>query len=134
MNLFGVGGWELFLVFVIMLIVAGPKRIVQWAYTLGKWSAKMQQVWQQTVKVLQSELDEAGIEVQLPQELPTRHSLRQTAQQFGKQVMSPALDPFAEASKELQDGLKASITEVKQVANEVDTSLKTTEAHPNHQP
>ncbi|MGV2435843.1 MAG UNVERIFIED_CONTAM: twin-arginine translocase TatA/TatE family subunit [Anaerolineae bacterium] len=63
MNLFGVGGWELFLVFVIMLIVAGPKRIVQWAYTLGKWSAKMQQVWQQTVKVLQSELDEAGIEV-----------------------------------------------------------------------
>jgi cation transport regulator ChaB len=67
---------------------------------------------------------------QLPQELPTRHSLRQTAQQFGKQVMSPALDPFAEASKELQDGLKASITEVKQVANEVDTSLKTTEAHP----
>lgn len=134
MSLFGMGGWELFLVFVIMLVVAGPKRMAQWAYALGKWSAKMREVWQQTVKVLQHELDEAGIEVELPQDLPTRQNLRHTAQQFGKQVMSPALDPFAEASKELQDGLKSSITDVKQVAKEVDTSIKQADTQATHQP
>lgn len=134
MSLFGMGGWELFLVFIIMLIVAGPKRIAQWAYTLGKWSTKMREVWQQTVVVLQRELDEAGIEVDLPQDLPTRQNLRQTAQQFGKQVMSPALDPFTEVTKELQDGLKSSITDVKQVANEVDDSINKLDSQVTRQP
>ena len=134
MSLFGMGGWELFLVFIIMLIVAGPKRIAQWAYTLGKWSTKMREVWQQTVVVLQRELDEAGIEVDLPQDLPTRQNLRQTAQQFGKQVMSPALDPITEVTKELQDGLKSSITDVKQVANEVDASINKPDSQGTRQP
>ncbi|PMB48375.1 hypothetical protein CEN41_01225 [Fischerella thermalis CCMEE 5330] len=75
MNFFGIGGTELVLIVLIMLIVAGPKRMIQWAYVLGVWVGKARIMWQQAVDVLQKEMDEAGVNVQLPKEPPTRQSL-----------------------------------------------------------
>lgn len=76
MNFFGIGGTELVLIVLIMLIVAGPKRMIQWAYVLGVWVGKARLMWQQAVEVLQKEMDEAGVNVQLPKEPPTRQSLQ----------------------------------------------------------
>ncbi len=39
MNLLGVGVPELVVIFVIMLVFAGPKRMVRWAYVLGQYTA-----------------------------------------------------------------------------------------------
>lgn len=75
MNFFGIGGTELVLIVLIMLIVAGPKRMIQWAYVLGVWVGKARTMWQQAVDVLQKEMDEAGVNVQLPKEPPTRQSI-----------------------------------------------------------
>lgn len=75
MNFFGIGGAELVLIVLIMLIVAGPKRMIQWAYVLGVWVGKARLMWQQAVDVLQKEMDEAGVHVQLPKEPPTRQSI-----------------------------------------------------------
>jgi Sec-independent protein translocase protein TatA len=74
-NFFGIGGTELVLIVLIMLIVAGPKRMIQWAYVLGLWVGKARTMWQQAVEVLQKEMDEAGVNVQLPKEPPTRQSI-----------------------------------------------------------
>lgn len=75
MNFFGIGGTELVLIVLIMLIVAGPKRMIQWAYVLGLWVGKARTMWQQAVEVLQKEMDEAGVNVQLPKEPPTRQNI-----------------------------------------------------------
>jgi Sec-independent protein secretion pathway components len=75
MNILGIGGPELILILLIMLIVAGPKRMIAWAYTLGKYIARFRRMWEETVDVLQKEFDEAGVDIKVPRELPTRANL-----------------------------------------------------------
>ena len=36
MDILGIGGGELVLIVLVMLVVAGPKRMIQWAYIAGK--------------------------------------------------------------------------------------------------
>ncbi len=88
MNFFGIGGTELVLIVLIMLIVAGPKRMIQWAYVLGVWVGKARTMWQQAVDVLQKEMDEAGVNVQLPKEPPTRQTLTR--------VVSDVVKPYTQ--------------------------------------
>ena len=35
MNVLGVGGWELLVVLLVMMVVAGPKRMILWSGVLG---------------------------------------------------------------------------------------------------
>jgi Sec-independent protein translocase protein TatA len=78
MNIFGIGGAELVLILVIMLVVAGPKRMIQWAYVLGKYVAVLQKMWSQAAAALQKEFDEAGVELEVPKELPTKGDLQRS--------------------------------------------------------
>lgn len=72
MEIFGVGGFEIALVIVIALIVAGPARMAVWMRTLGQWVAKMRQMWSVTAAQLQRELDDAGVDFRVPTDIPSR--------------------------------------------------------------
>lgn len=50
MDILGIGGWELVAIIIIMLVVAGPKRMIQWSYTAGKYVAIMRKMWAETAK------------------------------------------------------------------------------------
>lgn len=78
MNIFGIGGAELVLILIIMLVVAGPKRMIQWAYVLGKYVAVLQKMWSQAAAALQKEFDDAGVELEVPKELPTKGDLQRS--------------------------------------------------------
>ena len=67
MNLLGVGVPELVVIFIIMLVFAGPKRMVKWAYVLGQYTAQLREMWQQTVAAFQKELADANLD--LPKDL-----------------------------------------------------------------
>lgn len=125
MSVFGIGGWELILILVIMLVVAGPKRMVQWAYVMGQWTAKLRGLWEETVALVQRELDDAGMDIELPKTPPTRANLNQSAKRFGEQLLERAGNPQEEINNELariqQDMKKSAVdpkTYMQQKANE----------------
>lgn len=98
MELFGVGGLELVLILVIMIVVAGPKRMMTWAFVMGKYAAKLKGMWAETSVVLQRELDEVGIDVKVPQNMPTRGSLNRE--------MNKAISPFVRPLESEVRGIK----------------------------
>ena len=69
MNILGAGPAELVLVFIIMLVVAGPKRMIQWSYTLGQYVAKLREMFQETMNAVRKEFEEAGVDIR--KDLPT---------------------------------------------------------------
>jgi sec-independent protein translocase protein TatB len=99
MNIFGVGGMELGLILIIMLIVAGPKRMIQWAYVVGTYTAKLRRMWEETVDLIQKEVDDAGLDIQVPKDLPTRANLNREI----SKVMKPVVAPVEEALSEVGD-------------------------------
>lgn len=101
MNIFGVGEMELVIILILMLVVAGPKRMVKWAYVLGQYTAKLRGMWTETVGYLQKEFDEAGLDVQLPKTPPTKATLNQTIVQAMKPLTKSLEDPLKEPLKEV---------------------------------
>src|SRR5258708_20793888 len=63
MNILGVGPGELAVVFIIMLVVAGPKRMVQWASPTGRYTAELRAMFQETLNAVQKELAESGLDI-----------------------------------------------------------------------
>ena len=63
MEILGIGGAEFIAIFIIMLVVAGPKRMIQWAYVMGKYTAKIRAMWAESMTYLQKEFDAAGLDV-----------------------------------------------------------------------
>jgi Sec-independent protein translocase protein TatA len=112
MEIFGVGGPELVLILIIMLVFAGPKRMLQWAYQLGKLTAKARQMWAESMGYLQKEFDEAGVGIELPKELPTRGSLNKTISEQAGKLMSPVTKPVEDALSET----KAQLDDIKKGA------------------
>jgi Sec-independent protein translocase protein TatA len=108
MEIFGVGSAELVAILIIMLIVAGPKRMIQWAYVLGQYMAKARTMWAETMSYVQKELNEAGMDVELPKDIPTRAS-------FNSEISKQVQKAVAPISKPLQDTLDAAKTEVQQI-------------------
>lgn len=119
MNIFGIGGAELILILLIMLIVAGPKRMIAWSYTLGKYIAKLRQMWEETVDVLQKELDQAGVDIKVPRELPTRANLNRQAGRALSSVTRPVQDVLDEVSSELKGAQAATTATARQTAETV---------------
>ena len=105
MNIFGVGGMELGLILIIMLIVAGPKRMIRWAYIFGTYTAKLRKMWEETVDYIQKEVDEAGLDIQVPKEIPTRNTLNR---EIGK-IMKPVTDQVEGAMAEVNDLKKTTV-------------------------
>jgi Sec-independent protein translocase protein TatA len=114
MNILGVGGPELVVILLIMLVIAGPRRMAKWAYIMGTYIAKFRRMWEETVDVLQKEFDDAGVDIKVPRELPTRGSLNQQA----RKVMGTVTDPVQETLNQVN-------TEVKQIK---ETTTSTTKA------
>lgn len=107
MNIFGVGGAELVLILLIMLIVAGPKRMARWAYVLGTYVGKLRVVWAQMMDTIQTEIDEAGIDVQLPRTPPTRHEMNRIARDAAKPFTAPVEDAWRQAQREVSEPVKS---------------------------
>ncbi len=105
MNILGVGGWELVLIVIIMLVVAGPKRMARWAYIAGTYIAKFRAMWSETVDVLQKEFDQAGVDIQIPKDIPTRNSLNKQA--------TKVFDEFTRPVKETMDQATANVKDIK---------------------
>jgi len=119
MEILGVGGAEFVAILIIMLVVAGPKRMIQWAYILGKYTAKVRAMWTESMAYLQKEFDAAGLDVELPKEPPTRRSLnRQFTQQINK-----ALSPVTKPIKEVLDETTAEISQIKKQTTVADSNV-----------
>ncbi len=113
MNFFGVGGAEIIAILVIMLVFAGPKRMIHWSYVMGTYVSKFRKMWSQTVDLVQKEFDEAGVDITLPKEPPTRQNLNRAIADAVKPVTNPVqqsidevkkdMDTFKELSDTLQD-------------------------------
>ncbi len=107
MDILGVGGWEFVAIFLIMLVVAGPKRMISWSYTLGKYVAQLRHMWAETAELLQKEFDDAGVDVTVPKDIPTRATLNQ---EIGR-ALTPITKPFQESldatRKEIETTQKA---------------------------
>lgn len=107
MNIFGVGGMELLIILILMLIVAGPKRMIRWAYVMGQYVAKFRRMWAETVDVLQHEFDDAGVDIKIPRELPTRGSLNKEAAKMLGTVTNPVKETLDQVNMEVADIKKA---------------------------
>lgn len=125
MNILGIGGPELIIILVLMLVVAGPKRMIQWAYIMGTYVAKFRRMWAETVDVLQQEFDEAGVGVQLPKDLPTRGNIRSQA----AKMMSTVTDPVKETMGQLDAEVKQIGTATSAAAQAAKPPARTTNGH-----
>lgn len=105
MNLFGIGEGELILILVVMLVVAGPKRMIRWSYVIGQYAGKLRAMWRDAVVVMQKELDTAGVDVKLPQTPPTPQTLRRELNRQAQKAMQPVTQPLQAANRELRDTL-----------------------------
>ena len=127
MNFLGVGAWELVAILLIMLVFAGPKRMIHWSYVLGQHVAKFRKIWSETVDLVQKEFDEAGVDIKLPKEPPTRKSLNRAVTDAVKPMTKPVQDSLDEVKKDLD-----SVKEVSDSLNnkKPTTSQQSTKANP----
>jgi Sec-independent protein translocase protein TatA len=103
MNIFGMGGLELAAILIIMLVVAGPARMIRWAYVIGQYVAKFKGMWADTARLLQKEFDDAGVDVKVSShQLPSGAMLRA---QLDK-TLKPATQPMQETFNELKTDLE----------------------------
>lgn len=105
MNIFGVGTTELVIILLIMLIVAGPKRMVRWAYYVGQYVGKFRKMWAEVVDVVQKEIDEAGVDVKIPKEFPTRQNIGK----YVSEIAKPYTKELEQAAKEIEKPVKDSL-------------------------
>ena len=102
MNIFGIGGWELVAILLIMLMVAGPERMIRWAYQLGRYAAYFRRMWAETMKVLQEGLNDAGIDVELPKEVPTRGQINREINKAVQNISNPLNEPLKEINSTMK--------------------------------
>ena len=114
MNVFGVGAWELVAILLIMLVFAGPKRMIHWSYVLGQHVAKFRKIWSETVDLVQKEFDEAGVDIKLPKEPPTRKSLNKS--------LTAAVQPMTKPLQESMDEVKKDVDAFKDVSDALNES------------
>ncbi len=120
MNIFGIGGAELVLIILIMLVVAGPQRMIRWAYHLGRYTAILRRQWSQMMDVVQKEVDAAGLDVQVPRDLPNR----QNVSKFIQDAAKPWADPVEKTVKEVTQPMKDAMQDVRQVSDEANSQLQ----------
>jgi len=90
-----------------MLIVAGPKRMIAWSYQLGKYVSMLRKMWAETAEMIQKEFDEAGVDVQVPKDIPTRGDLNREISRALTPVTKPFQDSLTATQKEIDNAKKA---------------------------
>ena len=114
MNILGVGTAEFVLIIVIALIVAGPKRMIEWSYIAGRYIGQFRALWSQMVESLQQDLDEAGVDIKLPKELPNRSDIHKVA----GEALRPLSEPMQQAMKQAEAEVKKLDSGFKELADE----------------
>lgn len=112
MEFLGFGGMELLTILLITLIVAGPKRMIEWAYIAGRYLAKLRIVWKQMMESVQQEFDEAGIDMKVPKDIPTRREINRLANDASRPLresMQRAMSDYEDEVKELKDSVKVTV-------------------------
>jgi len=117
MEIFGVGGAEMVAILVIMLVVAGPKRMVQWAYVLGQYVSKARVMWDEVMAGVQKEIDDAGLDVQLPKAMPTNINLNNLTNPMSS-VWANITAPVQEVMNDVSTEIKQTHTEIRDVVQE----------------
>ena len=117
MEIFGVGGAEMVAILVIMLVVAGPKRMVQWAYVLGQYVSRARVMWDEVMAGVQKEIDDAGLDVQLPKTMPTRATLNNLTNPMSS-VWANITAPVQEVMNDVSTEIKQTHTEIRDVVQE----------------
>jgi Sec-independent protein translocase protein TatA len=116
MNIFGVGSAEFVLILIIAMIVAGPKRLIEWSYIAGRYIGQLKVLWGQMVESLQQDLNEAGVDIKLPKELPNRSNVHKIAGEALRPLAGPmqqAMKDYEAEVKKLDDGIKELADEAK---------------------
>ena len=116
MSFFGVGTWELLVILLIALIIAGPKRMLEWAYYLGRALGQLRVMWSQVMETIQHELDESGVDVKLPKTL-NRREINRTA--------SDLMRPFTEEVRRAEEAYR---TEIKSIEEKYEQEVKALDA------
>ena len=120
MNILGVGTFEFIIIFIIMLTVAGPKRMLQWSLILGQYIRKFQRMWSEAVEMIQKELDDADTGIQLPTEVPNRHNLMQ----WVKNTTTPITQPFESAIHEATNPTKTVAKDLQLIRSEIQQNVQ----------
>ncbi|MBL8116330.1 MAG: hypothetical protein JNJ78_02280 [Anaerolineae bacterium] len=126
MEIFGIGGAELVAILIIMLVVAGPKRMIQWAYVLGQYTAKLRAMWAETMTYVQKEFEQAGMNVELPKDIPTRTNLNKQIAKNIEKVVTPVTKPM----KDVLDETAAEVKQVKTGATISESAVPKTTSSP----
>lgn len=100
MEILGIGTGELIAILIIMLIVAGPQRMIRWAYVLGQYVAKFRKIWAEIMDGVQKEFDQAGVGITLPKDLPTRGGLNSMVAGHMNKTMNQVMRPMQEVVDE----------------------------------
>jgi Sec-independent protein translocase protein TatA len=103
MEIFGIGMGELVLIFIIMLLVAGPKRMIRWSFLLGQYVGKAQKMWAEVAKSLQKELDDAGAGVKVPTSIPTRNTIQRDLARSLEGFAKPISEPLNTMKQEINE-------------------------------
>src|SRR4051794_31741215 len=114
MNFLGVGPAEIIVILVLMLVVAGPKRMVQWAYHAGRYTAMFRKMFQETMNQITRELEDSGIDVR--KDLADLPSLKSN------------FDIIGEASRVINADLKGEPTSASTPPDEATTSANNPES------
>ena len=101
MEILGIGGWEIVAILLLLLIVAGPKRMIAWSYELGRYLAVIRNMWAEAAAMLQKELRQAGVDVEIPVEPPTRGSVTKMITTTVNKAVAPIADPIKETQQQL---------------------------------
>jgi Sec-independent protein translocase protein TatA len=101
MEILGIGTAELIAILLIMLLVAGPKRMIRWAYILGQYATKLRGMWAEVMTSVQKEFDAAGMDVKLPKDIPTRQGLTNHMNKAFSTITKPTQDVMNEIKAEM---------------------------------
>ena len=95
MNLFGIGTAEFITLFIIMLLVAGPQRMLRWSYDLGRHMRKFKKLWDDTITSIQHEGEQLELDVDMPR-LPSSqviNAIHQDLASLAREVQAPSTPP-----------------------------------------
>ena len=78
----GIGGWELVLVAVIVMVVLGPERMIKHAFQVGLWARQFSRYWKEGTSAFRQELRNLESEAQISEDLPNLDEIKNLASEL----------------------------------------------------
>jgi Sec-independent protein translocase protein TatA len=109
MNILGIGPAELIVILVVMFMFAGPKRMVVWAYHLGRYLQQLRTMVDETWSTVRKEIEQSA-DVKLPENI--------------SDVANRRVNLLGEAGKLLDKETGGVTNSLRQDMRDVDSSLR----------